>query len=163
MGVKGMQKHPGLTSIESSWESKGGCRPIRLAVPSRASLSSFRKTPQKGTTLQPGMLRARFTTFLYSEEDSCCAMASFRLLMVSMSAWSMNCHIFNTFRDLSDINMLNLISRHGNHIKWLENKVNIKKGCLILLSKVHFRTLLAAFVSQALSYLRPAKNSMTAL
>lgn len=29
-------------------------------------------------------------------------MASFRLLMVSMSDWSMNCHIFSTLRDLED-------------------------------------------------------------
>lgn len=101
-----------------------------LAVPSNASLSSFRKTPQKGTTwnspehesktfwlnevtghirpllneqhhtLHPGILRALVTTFLYSDEDSCWAMASFRLRMVSMSVWSINCHIFSTLRDL---------------------------------------------------------------
>ena len=29
-------------------------------------------------------------------------MATFRLLMVSMSDWSMNCHIFSTLRDLED-------------------------------------------------------------
>lgn len=51
-------------------------------------------------TLHPGILRALVTTFLYSEEDSCWAMASFRLRMVSMSVWSINCHIFSTLRDL---------------------------------------------------------------
>lgn len=148
-----------FTSIESSVLSSGGLRLMMLAVPSNASLSSFRKTPQNGTTygvgagkrkthpvialtvvrygnsmnyysqeairwlkeviynkldysrchlnkqqptLHPGILRALVTTFLYSEEDSCWAMASFRLLIVSMSDWSINCHIFSTLRDLDD-------------------------------------------------------------
>lgn len=100
------------TSNESSEFSRGGLRLMMLAVPSSASLSSFRNTPQNGTTwqcgelnqsvqnrptatpgvlpteeptLHPGILRALVTTFLYSEEDSCWAMASFRLRMVSMS------------------------------------------------------------------------------
>lgn len=73
---------------------------MRLDAPSKISQSSFKKTPQKGTTLQPGILSARLTTFLYSDEDSCCAIASFRLRMVSMSDWSINCHIFKTFLDL---------------------------------------------------------------
>ncbi len=38
------------TSIESSVLSTGGLRLMMLAVPSSASLSSFRKTPQNGTT-----------------------------------------------------------------------------------------------------------------
>lgn len=92
------------TSIESSVLSGDCFRLMMLAVLSNASLSSFRKTPQNGTTyeklkvrdyklilgifasdppkqkphlnkikltLQPGMLSARVTIFLYSEEDSC--------------------------------------------------------------------------------------------
>lgn len=42
------------TSIESSVLSTGGLRLIMLAVPSNASLSSFKKTPQKGTTYGVG-------------------------------------------------------------------------------------------------------------
>lgn len=42
------------TSIESSVLSRGGLRLIMLAVPSSASLSSFRKTPQNGTTFEVG-------------------------------------------------------------------------------------------------------------
>lgn len=73
---------------------------MRLDAPSKTSQSSFKNTPQKGTTLQPGILSALLTTFLYSDDDSCCAMASFRLRMVSISDWSINCHIFKTFLDL---------------------------------------------------------------
>lgn len=93
-----------LTSRASSWELYRGQSFRRLEAPSSTSQSSFRNTPQKGTTLQPGMCRARVTTFLYSREDSCWAMASFRLLMVSMSDWSINCHIFRTFLDLLQVN-----------------------------------------------------------
>lgn len=42
------------TSIESSVLSGGGLRLMMLAVPSSASLSSFRKTPQNGTTWGEG-------------------------------------------------------------------------------------------------------------
>lgn len=42
------------TSIESSVLSGAGLRLIMLAVPSNASLSSFRKTPQNGTTYGVG-------------------------------------------------------------------------------------------------------------
>ncbi|TNN46364.1 hypothetical protein EYF80_043452 [Liparis tanakae] len=75
------------------------------------------------------MLSALVTTFLYSEEDSCCAMASLRLRIVSMSDWSMNCHIFSTLRDLEDeehrtcpgcrvlhgVAPLGALGRHGGH------------------------------------------------
>ena len=100
MTLQIMRVLKGLTSRVSSCELYLGQSFMRPEAPSSTSQSSFRNTPQKGTTLQPGMCSARVTTFLYSQEDSCWAMASFRLLMVSRSDWSINCHIFKTFLDL---------------------------------------------------------------
>lgn len=98
-----------FTSNVSSWELYRGQSLMRLDAPSKTSQSSFKNTPQKGTTLQPGILSARFTTFLYSDDDSCCAIASFRLRMVSISDWSINCHIFKTFLDLPQKEIKTLI------------------------------------------------------